>query len=159
MRLRAPPEPEAARPAESASAPTEVARKRPGLRIDRVTVMGLATSPEVVTADAAAARPAGPPGPPRIEMSVSGGRRGQEIHAAAQVLREREFGWTLQDPAVITGPRGVAKFDLPRLPAGRYDLTLAAWVPDGKAEPALEEVATVSSTALPSRRSARRALE
>ena len=65
---RAPPEPEAAQPAESAFTPTEVARKRPGLRIDRVTVMGLATSPEVVTADAAAARPAGPPGPPRIEM-------------------------------------------------------------------------------------------
>jgi hypothetical protein len=134
-------EPEAARPAEPASTPAEVARERPELRIDRVTVIGLATSPEVVAADAAAATSAGPPGPPRIEISVSGGRRGQEINASAQVLREREFGWKLQDPVVITGGTGVASFDLSRLPAGRYDLALAAWAPDGKAEPALEEVA------------------
>lgn len=134
-------EPEAARPAEPASTPAEAARERPELRIDRVTVIGLAASPGVVAADAAAATPAGPPGPPRIEISVSGGRRGQEIHASAQVLRDRELGWKLQDPVVITGATGVASFDLSRLPAGRYDLALAAWAPDGKAEPAVEELA------------------
>lgn len=138
------PEPEAARPGESASAPAKAARERPKLRIDRITVIGLATSPEVVAADAAAATSVGPPGPPRIEISVSGGRRGQEIHAAAQVLREREFGWKVQDPVVITGATGVAAFDLSRLPAGRYDLALAAWAPDGKAEPALEELAELT---------------
>jgi hypothetical protein len=134
------PEPEAARLGESASAPTKVARERPRLRIDRITVIGLATSTQVVAADAAATTSVGPPGRPRIEISVSGGRRGQEIHAAAQVLREREFGWKVQDPVVIMGATGVATFDLSRLPAGRYDLALAAWAPDGKAEPALEEL-------------------
>jgi len=148
MREQAPdaaqPEPEAARPAESAASPTEVARERPELRIDRVTVIGLATSPEVVAADAAAATSVGSPGPLRIEISVSGGRCGQEIHASAQVLREGEFSWKLQDPVVIMGATGVASFDLSRLPAGRYDLALAAWAPDGKAEPALEELAELT---------------
>ena len=50
-------EPEAARPAEPASTPAEAARERPELRIDRVTVIGLAASPGVVAADAPAATP------------------------------------------------------------------------------------------------------
>ena len=127
-------------PAEPTATPAGPGRERPQLQIDRVTVIGLGTSPEVAAADAAAATSAGPPGPPRIEISVSGGRRGQEIHAAAQVLREREFGWNLQDPVVIKGPTGVASFDLSPLPAGRHDLVLVAWAPDGTAILAREEL-------------------
>ena len=63
------PEPEAARPGEPASAPAKVARERPKLRIDRITVIGLAASPEVVAPDAATATSVGPP---RLEISVSG---------------------------------------------------------------------------------------
>ena len=44
----------------------------------------------------------------------------------------------------MTGATRVAAFDLSRLPAGRYDLALAAWAPDGKAEPALEELAELT---------------
>jgi hypothetical protein len=73
-------------------------------------------------------------------MSVSGGRCGQEIHAAARVLRERELGWNLQDPVVIKGAAGVASFDLSPLPAGRHDLVLVAWAPDGTATLAREEL-------------------
>ena len=142
------PELEAARPGEPASVPAKVARERPKLRIDRITVIGLATSPEVVAADPAATTSAGRPGPPRIEISVTGGRRGQEIRAAAQVIGEREFGWKVQDPVVMTGAMGVATFDLSRLPAGRHDLALAAWAPDGKAEPALEELTELTIPSL-----------
>ena len=41
---------------------------------------------------------------------------------------------------MISGAAGVASFDLSPLPAGRYDLALAAWTPDGTAEPAREEL-------------------
>jgi hypothetical protein len=40
---------------------------------------------------------------------------------------------------VINGA-GVASFDLPPLPAGQHALALAAWAPDGTAQPALEEL-------------------
>jgi hypothetical protein len=130
-----------ATPAGAAATPAGAGRERPELRIDRIAVIGLPTPPEVVAAaGAVAAIAAGPPGPPRIEISVSGGRRGQEIHAAAQVLREREFGWNLQDPVVITGATGIASFDLSPLPAGRHDLVLVAWAPDGMATLARAEL-------------------
>jgi hypothetical protein len=122
-------------PAGATPAPAGVATERRELRIDRVTVIGQAAS-----AEGAAASSADPTKPPRIEISVSGGRRGQAIHAAAQVLREGEFGENLQAPVVIRGATGVASFDLSALPAGRYHLALAAWVPDGTAWPARAEL-------------------
>ena len=122
-------------PAGATPAPAGTATERRELRIDRVTVIGQAAS-----AEGAAGSPADPTKPPRIEISVSGGRRGQEIHTAAQILREREFGENLQAPVVIRGATGVASFDLTSLPAGRYHLALAAWVPDGTALPARAEL-------------------
>jgi hypothetical protein len=41
---------------------------------------------------------------------------------------------------VIKGATGVASFDLSPLPAGRHDLVLVAWAPDGTAQPALAEL-------------------
>ena len=135
-----PPAAEAAEPAAT-PAPTSGTRVRPVLRIDKITVIGPDATGEVVAADAAVTTsPAGPAETPRIDIWVSGARRDQEVHAAALVLRRGEFGWNLQDPVVIKGATGVASFDLSPLPAGRHDLALAAWVPDGRAQPALEEL-------------------
>lgn len=82
-----------------------------------------------------AARPADLAGPVRLDISVSGTRRGHEIHLAARILRVGEPGWNPQDPVVIKGP-GRTSLDLAPLPAGQHDITVAAWTPDGSAIPA-----------------------
>lgn len=134
----------------AAPAPATEARERPELRISRVTIIGPAATAGVVAADVAVTtgpgRPAEPPrieigpaGPPRIEIMVSGARRDQEIQAAVRVLRPGESGWNLPGPVVIRG-EGVVSFDLSPLPVGQHDLALAAWVPDGTARPAVEEI-------------------
>jgi hypothetical protein len=132
------PEPEPIQPAEPDAAPA--VRERPGLRITRITVFGPASTAEGVTAGVAFTPLTGRKERPRIEISVRGGRRGQEIHAAARVLREGDFGWNLQDPVVIRGATGVANFDLSPLPAGPHHLVLIAWTPDGTAVPARAEL-------------------
>jgi hypothetical protein len=130
----------AARATEPAVAPAAEVRERPQLRISRITVIGPARTAETAAADVAVTTsPGGPAEPPRIEITVSGARREQEIHALAWVLHPGESGWNLQDPVVIRGA-GVASFDLSRLPPGPHGLTLVAWTPDGTAQPALEEL-------------------
>jgi len=135
-------ETQAAEPtATPAPAPAGGTRARPELRIDRITVISPAATGDVVAAGTAVTTSqADPAETPRIEISVSGARRDQEIHAAALVLRRGEFGWNLQDPVVIKGATGMASFDLSPLPAGRHDLALAAWAPDGRTQPAREEL-------------------
>jgi len=140
-------EPQAGKAAEPTATPALAAEtsERPELRIDRIAVIGPATIGEVVAAGPAAiTSQAGPGQTPRIEISVSGARRGQEIHAAARVLRRAEFGWNLQDPVVIKGAEGVASFDLSPLPAGRHHLVLVAWAPDGTATLARQELPDVT---------------
>ena len=145
----APPEPGPARPgeAEPASAPGAArARGRGELRIGRVTLIdpgsqvgpvatGTADAPSVEVVTAGPAAEAAPAGPLRVEITVSGAGRGQEIHAVARVLPRGEPGWNPQDPVVIKGT-GAASFDLSRLPAGRHDVALIAWAPDGSMRPA-----------------------
>jgi hypothetical protein len=123
-------------------------RGRGELRIGRVTLIdpgaqvvpaaaGAAGAPpvDVVTARAAAtAQPAAPTGALRVEITVSGARRGQEIHAVARVLPRDRPGWNLQDPLVIKGT-SAASFDLSGLPAGQHDVALIAWAPDGTMQP------------------------
>jgi hypothetical protein len=138
-----PAEPEAAQPAQTVAtpAPAGVDRERPELRIDAVTVVGPAAIAEGMAAGVAVTpSPGGPAEPPRIEISVSGARSDQEIHAAARVRGQSESGWNLQDPVVIRGGTGVASFDMSSLPVGRYDLVLAAWTPDGTVEPTWAEL-------------------
>lgn len=114
----------------------EGAHERVQIRISSATVIGRTTRVDVLTADtAAAALPTDLTGPLQVEITVSGARRGQEISAVARILREGEPGWNLQDPVIIKGP-GKASFDLSRLPAGRHQITLVAWAPDGTAIPA-----------------------
>jgi hypothetical protein len=115
-------------------------RERPQLRISKITVSGPVATAGVDVADSAVTTPpVGPAEPPRIEISVSGARHDQEIHAVAQVLHPGEYGWNRQDPVVIRGA-GVASFDVSGLSPGPQDLTLVAWAPDGTAQPALEEL-------------------
>ena len=151
--------------AEPAAPPAATARGRGELRIGSVTVIdpgsqvgrmaagaGGAPSVGVVTggaggappADVAAAgaaaqappaAPAAPAGPLRVEITVAGARRGQEIQAVARVLPRGAPGWNPQDPVVIKGA-GAASFDLSRLPEGRHEVALIAWAPDGSMAPA-----------------------
>jgi hypothetical protein len=135
--------------AEPAPARPARARGRGELRIGRVTLIdpgsqvgpvaaGAAAVPpvEVVTAKPAAeSPPAAPAGPLRVEITVGGARRGQEIHAVARVLPRGEPGWNPQDPVVIKGT-GAASFDLSRLPEGRHEVAVIAWAPDGSIAPA-----------------------
>ena len=135
--------------AEPAPARPARARGRGELRIGRVTLIdpgsqvgpvaaGAAAVPpvEVVTAKPAAeSLPAAPAGPLRVEITVGGARRGQEIHAVARVLPRGAPGWNPQDPVVIKGA-GAASFDLSRLPEGRHEVALIAWAPDGSMAPA-----------------------
>jgi hypothetical protein len=131
--------PEAAGPGEVVTAPprTARARRRAQLRIGKVTVIDPGASAIAVGAEAAAtAAPTQTTGPLRVEISVSGARRDQEIHAVARVLRKGDFGWNPQDPVVIKGA-GAASFDLSGLAAGHHEVALIAWAPDGTAEPAV----------------------
>jgi hypothetical protein len=120
----------------TAPAPASRARRRAQLRIGKVTVVDPAAPAGAAAAAVAAAAPAQATGPLRVEISVSGARRDQEIHAVARVLRQGGFGWNPQDPVVIRGA-GAASFDLSRLPAGHHEVALIAWAPDGTAEPAV----------------------
>jgi hypothetical protein len=137
--------------AEPAAPPAARARGRGELRIGSVTVIdpgsqvgrmaagaGGAPAVDVVSAGsagAAQAPPAAPAGPLRVEITVGGARRGQEIHAVARVLPRGAPGWNPQDPVVIKGT-GAASFDLSRLPEGRHEVALIAWAPDGSMAPA-----------------------
>jgi hypothetical protein len=127
---RAPEEPAPEEPATqvSATAPAPAParpRGRGDLTIGRVTLID----------PSAQVTPTAPADPLRVEIKVSGGRRGQEIHAVARVLPRDEPGWNVQDPVVITGT-GAVSFDLSRLPVGHHEVALIAWAPDGSMRPA-----------------------
>jgi hypothetical protein len=140
----------AARQAGAEPAPARAAKAhgRGEVRIGRVTVIdprsqvgpvtaGAAGAPpvDVVTAGPAAqARPAVPAGPLRVEITVSGARRGLQMYAVARVLPRDQHGWNLQDPVAIKSG-STASFDLSRLPAGQHDVALIAWAPDGSMRP------------------------
>jgi hypothetical protein len=134
--------------AEPVPVPAAQTRGRGELRIGSVTLidpgsqlsrLGAATSGaapvDVITSGAVPAPPAAPEGPLRVEITVGGARRGQEIHAVARVLPRGAPGWNPQDPVVIKGA-GAASFDLSRLPEGRHEVALIAWAPDGSMTPA-----------------------
>ncbi len=138
----------AARPGDAEPVPVAETRGRGELRIRSVTLIdpggqlgrvGAVTAGApavgVVTSGAAPAPPAAPEGPLRVEITVGGARRGQEIHAVARVLPRAEPGWNPQEPVVIKGT-GAASFDLSRLPEGQHEVALIAWAPDGSMAPA-----------------------
>ena len=108
----------------------------PDSQVGRLVTGGGPAPIDVVPSGAAAqAPPTAPEGPLRVEITVGGARRGQEIHAVARVLPRGAPGWNPQDPVVIKGG-GAASFDLSPLPEGRHEVALIAWAPDGSATPA-----------------------
>ena len=119
----------AARVTEPAAAPAPAAevRERPQLRISKITVIGpVATAGAeaagvAVTAGSAAGGATAdrdrPGGAAAIEISVSGARPDQEIHAVARVFHPGGFEWNMPGPVVIRGA-GVVSFGLSGLPVG-----------------------------------------
>jgi hypothetical protein len=138
----------AARQADAEPARAARAHGRGEVRIGRVTVIDPRSQVGPVTAEAAGAppvdvvtagpaaqaRPAVPAGPLRVEITVSGARRGLQMYAVARVLPRDQHGWNLQDPVAIKSG-STASFDLSRLPAGQHDVALIAWAPDGSMRP------------------------
>jgi hypothetical protein len=113
------------------------ASERARLRIGRVAVIDPAGRVEMAGPGApeGAAR-TDPPGPVRVEITIGGARRGQEVHAVARVLPAGDRGWNPHEPVVRKGA-GPASLDLSGLPPGQHDVTVYAWVPDGTAEHAV----------------------
>jgi hypothetical protein len=104
------------------------------LRIDRATLVDAASRTDVAAAGLLAENPpAGLIAPVRIVLKVSGAPPGHEVQAVVRFRRRGQQGWNPREP--VTVPRsGQAEFDLSRVPAGQYQLTLLAWTPDASAK-------------------------
>ena len=122
-------QPEAAKP---------VASKAPGrsqLRIDTAAIIDANRTVDVVTRGALVADlPFELIAPVRVVLTVSSARPGTVLHAVTRILRPDGPGWNPQDPVVIRRS-DQAEFDLSRLPAGQYEMSLIAWAPDATAKP------------------------
>ena len=104
------------------------------LRIDRATLVDAASRTDVAAAGLLAeSPPAGLIAPAAIVLKVSGAPPGHEVQAVVRFRRRGQQGWNPREP--VTVPRsGQAEFDLSRVPAGQYQLTLLAWTPDASAK-------------------------
>jgi hypothetical protein len=137
----APPAPAAsAPPAPAASAPPAPAG-RAELRIDSATITDAVHELDLI----AAGHPsAAPPNelrhPVRLRFTVSGGRSGQQLRAAAWFRRRAEPGWSPEEPVTVS-PSGQAEFDLSSVPPGGHDVRLLAWASD--------PAATMAAVSLP----------
>jgi hypothetical protein len=104
------------------------------LRIDWATLVDAASRTDVAAAGLLAENPpAGLIAPVRIVLKVSGAPPGHQVQAVVRFRRRGQQGWNPREP--VTVPRsGQAEFDLSRVPAGQYQLTLLAWTPDASAK-------------------------
>jgi hypothetical protein len=117
-------------PAESA-APTPADRAE--LRIDTATITDATHELDLIAAGDPSGTPPDDLTPPvRLNLTVSGGRSGQQIQAAVWFRRQAGPGWSPQEPAVIS-PSGHAEFDLSSVPAGEHRVRLLAWATDAGA--------------------------
>ena len=137
----APEEPAAKEPAGEEQPPTEpgaaepeatVRRaKRPQLRIESATISDATRTLPVVTAGALTADfPAELLAPVRVAMTVAGAPRGTQVQAVARFVGRGRRGWNAHDPVAVP-PSGHVEFDLSGAPAGRHEVDLLAWAPDG----------------------------
>jgi hypothetical protein len=117
----------AAEPAASA-APARAARAE--LRIDSVTITDARRELNLIRAGhVVAAAPEDLTPPVRLNLTVSGGRSGQQLEAAVWFRRQAAPGWSPQDPVSLS-PSGQGEFDLSSVPAGAHDVRLLAWATD-----------------------------
>jgi hypothetical protein len=119
-----------AEPAERA-APTPAGRAE--LRIDSATITDGSHELDLITAGDLTGTPPEDLTPPvRLNLTVSGGRSGQQLQAAAWFRRQAGPGWTPHEPAAIS-PSGQAEFDLSSVPPGEHQVRLLAWATDAGA--------------------------
>ena len=119
-------QPEAAKP---------VASKAPGRSQLRIDTAAIIDANRTVTRGALVADlPFELIAPVRVVLTVSSARPGTVLHAVTRILRPDGPGWNPQDPVVIRRS-DQAEFDLSRLPAGQYEMSLIAWAPDATAKP------------------------
>ena len=116
----------AGEPATSA-APGSAARAE--LRIDSATITYAGHELDLITAGHPSALPDELRHPVRLRFTVSGGRSGQELRAAAWFRRQAEPGWSPEEPVTVS-PSGQAEFDLSSVPPGGHDVRLLAWASD-----------------------------
>ena len=108
---------------------------RPQLRIGSAAIIEAAGRADLVTDGAMVASPPSElTGPARVVFTVSGARRGTEVHAVARLRGHGEPGRNVADPAAVP-PSGRAKFDLSQVAAGQFEMDLLAWAPDATARP------------------------
>ena len=86
--------------------------------------------------------------PVRAAFTVGGARPGTILHAVIRILRPDGPGWNPQDPVVPQGS-GQAEFDLSRIPAGQYEMSLIAWAPDASAKPVSVRLPAVAIRSAP----------
>ena len=103
---------------------------RAELHIDSATITDAVHELDLITAgQPSAAPPDELRHPVRLCFTVSGGRSGQQLRAAAWFRRRAEPGWSPEEPVTVS-PSGQAEFDLSSVPPGGHDVRLLAWASD-----------------------------
>ena len=103
---------------------------RAELRIDSATITDAVHELDLITVGhPSAAPPDELRHPVRLRFTVSGGRSGQQLRAAAWFRRRAEPGWSPEEPVTVS-PSGQAEFDLSSVPPGGHDVRLLAWASD-----------------------------
>jgi hypothetical protein len=117
----------AATATEPSAGPRPARARRAELTIDSGVITDAVRELELIRAgDVIAERPEDLVQPVRLRLTVSGGRSGQQLRAAAWFRRPGGPGWSPHEP-VIVPPSGQAEFDLSLVPAGGHDVRLLAW--------------------------------
>jgi hypothetical protein len=120
----------AAPAAEPAAGAASAGAARAELRIDSVTITDALQELNLITAgNVVAAVPEDLTPPVRLNLTVSGGRSGQQLEAAVWFRRQAAPGWSPQDPVSLSRS-GQGEFDLSSVPAGPHDVRLLAWATD-----------------------------
>jgi len=97
------------------------------LRIDSATISDAHQKRDLIRAgELVTAPPEDLEIPVRLRFSVSGGRSGQQLRAAAWFRRRAGPGWSPHDPVSVSR-LGQAEFDLSSVPPGGYEVRLLAW--------------------------------
>jgi hypothetical protein len=107
--------------------------ERAELRVDSARITDATHELDLITAgDLTEVPPEDLTPPVRLNLTVSGGRSGQQVQAAAWFRRRGQPGWSPQEPVTIS-PSGQAEFDLSSVPPGEHQIRLLAWGTDAGA--------------------------
>jgi hypothetical protein len=105
------------------------------LRIDSAAIIDAAGQADVLISGAPVANPRTElVAPVRVVLTVTGAPPETRLEAVTRILRPDRPGWNPQDPVPVPDS-GQAEFDLSRVPAGEYEMSLITWAPDATAKP------------------------